>query len=70
MNSKHLQKLREQLIDEGLDEKLVRLVGTVPLRRDSYKAEIRATIYERYQRKLLRKQTQAWEGETPVEPHG
>ena len=51
-NEARIQKLREQLIDEGLDKELVRLVGTVPLHRDSYKEEIRTVIYERYQRKL------------------
>ncbi len=42
-----IQELREQLLKEGLDEKLVRLVGTVPLENNDYKEEIRAVIYER-----------------------
>ena len=46
-----IQELREQLLKEGLDEKLVRLVGTVPLENNDYKEEIRAVIHERYQRK-------------------
>ena len=36
-----IQELRKQLIAEGLDEELVQLVGTVPLRSNSYKEEIR-----------------------------
>ena len=51
-NETRIQKLRKQLMDEGLDEELVQLVGTVPLRRDNYKEEIRTVIYERAQRKL------------------
>ena len=47
-----IQELRKQLIAEGLDEELVQLVGTVPLRSNSYKEEIRSLIYERYQSKL------------------
>jgi hypothetical protein len=47
-----IRELRKQLLDEGLDERLVRLVGTVPLLHDDYKEEIRAVIYERYERKL------------------
>ncbi len=43
-----IQKLREHLLKEGLDEELVQLVGTVPLRNKDYKEEIRAVIYERY----------------------
>jgi hypothetical protein len=46
-----IQELREQLLKEGLDEKLVRLVGTVPLENNDYKEEIRAVIHERYQHK-------------------
>lgn len=46
-----IQEFREQLIAEGLDEELVQLVGTVPWSRDSYKEEIRAVIYEKYQGK-------------------
>ncbi len=51
-NEARIQKLRKQLMDEGLDEELVQLVGTVPLRRDNYKEEIRTVICERAQRKL------------------
>ena len=51
-NETRIQKIRKQLIHEGLDEELVQLVGTVPLRRDNYKEEIRTVIYERAQRKL------------------
>ncbi len=51
-NAARIQELRKQLINEGLDEELVQLVGSVPLRRDDYKEEIRAVIYERYRRKL------------------
>ena len=51
-NEARIQELRKQLIDEGLDEELVQLVGTIPLKHDDYKEEIRAVIYERYQRKL------------------
>ncbi len=47
-----IQELRRQLIAEGMNEELVQLVGTVPLRSNSYKEEIRTVIYERYQRKL------------------
>lgn len=46
-----IQKLRKRLIDEGFDEELVQLVGTVPLRNSDYKEEIRAVIYERHKRK-------------------
>ena len=46
-----IRELRKRLIDEGFDEELVQLVGTVPLLHDDYKEEIRAVIYERYQRK-------------------
>jgi len=46
-----IRELRKKLLDEGLYERLVRLVGTVPLLHDDYKEEIRAVIYERYQRK-------------------
>jgi hypothetical protein len=46
-----IRELRKQLLDEGFDEELVQLVGTVPLLHDDYKEEIRAVIYERYQRK-------------------
>ncbi len=45
-----IQELREQLLKEGLDEELVQLVGTVPLRNEDYKEEIRSVIYERYRR--------------------
>jgi predicted DNA-binding antitoxin AbrB/MazE fold protein len=51
-NEERIQKLRKQLIDEGWDEELVQLVGTVPLRIDNYKEEIRNVVYERAQRKL------------------
>lgn len=47
-----IQELREQLLKEGMDEKLVRLVGTVPLKNSDYKEEILAIIHERSQRKL------------------
>ncbi len=50
-SEKQIQELRKRLIDEGLDERLVQLVGTVPLIHDDYKEEIRAVIYERYERK-------------------
>ena len=46
-----IQKLRKQLLDEGCDEELVQLIGTVPTHRDNYKEEIRTVIYERAQRK-------------------
>lgn len=39
-----IRELRKQLINEGLDEELVQLVGSVPLRRDNYKEEIRDVI--------------------------
>ncbi len=45
-NETRIRKLRKQLLDEGWDEELVQLVGTVPLRRDNYKEEIRTVIYE------------------------
>ena len=45
-----IQELREQLLKEGLDERLVRLVGTVPLENNDYKEEIWAVICEKYQR--------------------
>ncbi len=45
-----IQELRERLLKEGMDEELVRLVGTVSLRNEDYKEEIRAVICERYQR--------------------
>ena len=51
-NEMQIQKLRKQLMNEGCDEELVQLVGTVPLRVDNYKEEIRNAIYERAQRKL------------------
>ena len=47
-----IRELRKQLLDEGCDEELVQLVGTVPKRRENYKEEIRDVIYERAQRKL------------------
>ena len=50
-DEERIRELRKQLLDEGLDERLVQLVGTVPLLHDDYKEEIRAVIYERYQRK-------------------
>ena len=50
-DEERIRELRKQLLDEGLDERLVQLVGTVPLIHDDYKEEIRAVIYERYQRK-------------------
>ena len=46
-----IHELRKQLLNEGLDEELVRLVGTVPLENNDYKEEIRTVIYERYQGK-------------------
>ena len=51
-NEMRIQKLRKQLMDEGCDKELVQLVGTVPLRRNNYKEEIRTVIYERTQREL------------------
>jgi len=46
-----IREIRKKLLDEGFDEELVRLVGTVPLLHDDYKEEIRAVIYERNQRR-------------------
>ena len=51
-NEKRIRELRKQLLDEGCDEELVQLVGTVPKRRENYKEEIRDVIYESAQRKL------------------
>ena len=51
-NETQIRELRKQLLDEGCDEELVQLVGTVPKRRDNYEEEIRTVIYERAQRKL------------------
>ena len=39
-----IRELRKQLLDEGCDEELVQLVGTVPKRRENYKEEIRTVI--------------------------
>lgn len=44
-----LVRLRQQLVEEGLDEKLVRLVGTLPIRNEDYKEEIRQAISARRQ---------------------
>jgi len=46
---KKIQNLRKQLMNEGFDEELVQLVGTVPIYQDDYKEEIRNLIYERTQ---------------------
>jgi hypothetical protein len=56
-SEKQIQELRKQLIAEGFDERLVRLVGTVPLRKDDYKEEIRDVIYERYETMTATKAT-------------
>ncbi|MBC8232159.1 hypothetical protein H8E77_21650 [bacterium] len=50
-NETQIQELRKQLLDEGCDEELVQLVGTVPKRRENYKEEIRTVIYEWAQHK-------------------
>jgi len=43
-NETQIRELRKQLLDEGCDEELVQLVGTVPKRRDNYKEEIQTVI--------------------------
>lgn len=44
-----LVRLRRQLVEEGLDEELIRLVGTLPIRNEDYKEEIRQAISARRQ---------------------
>lgn len=44
--AEQLGTLRQQLIDEGFDEELVLLVGTIPPREENYKKEIQQAISE------------------------
>ena len=51
MGPEKLEILRQRLINEGFDEELVPLVGTIPLREEVYKEEIREAISERLRSK-------------------
>jgi len=51
MRLEKIEGLRQRLIDEGFDEELVPLVGTIPLREEDYKEEIREAISERLRSK-------------------
>lgn len=44
VGGKDIESLKRELRQEGFDEDLLQLVGTVPLRRKEYKEEIRAAI--------------------------
>jgi hypothetical protein len=47
VRGKDIESLKRELRQEGFDEDLLQLVGTVPLRQKEYKEEIRAAISAR-----------------------
>lgn len=46
--SQHIKALRKELLEEGYDEVLVELVGSVPVWEENYREDIRRMISERY----------------------
>jgi hypothetical protein len=50
-NERRIHELRKKLLNDGLDEEIVMLVGTIPLYNENYKDDIRTVICERYKRK-------------------
>jgi hypothetical protein len=43
-----IEEIRRQLLNKGIDEDIVDLVGTIPIRDIDYKKDIRLAISERH----------------------
>jgi predicted RNase H-like HicB family nuclease len=51
---KQIEEMRKQLLNKGIDEDIVNLIGTVPMRDIDYKKDIYLAISERYRLKSER----------------